>query len=186
MMKFLLPFFILSLIPSQPGNYALGSTDEDISLSTLIEKLEAIPSNINTGLLICLNSSTVPSLGCENEINDGSKMIWCLLKEFCYMEKKPDVINIVECLSTLFGVNVYDIPKEVFDAYVNKTYVSVDRIYNNIHTGVINCELIYGGQSLNSRSPLSDLNQLTQEQIREFITWYIEYYVSLYNQIPLD
>ncbi|XP_023230443.1 uncharacterized protein LOC111630560 [Centruroides sculpturatus] len=186
MMKFLLPFFILSLIPNQPGNFVLGSTDEYISLSTLIEKLEAIPSNINTGLLICLNSSTVPSLGCENEINDGSKMMWCLLKEFCYMEKKPDVINMVECLSTLFGVNVYDIPKEVFDAYVNKTYVSVDSIYNNIHTGVINCELIYGGQSLNSRSPLGNLNQFTLEQITDLLTLYTDYYDYLHPQIPHD
>ncbi|XP_023230444.1 uncharacterized protein LOC111630561 [Centruroides sculpturatus] len=176
MMKFLLPFFILSLIPNQPGNCALGSTDEDISVSTLIEDFEAIPSNITTGLLICLNSSTVPSLGCENEINDGSTMMWCLLKEFCYMEKKPDVINMVECLSSFFGVNVYDLPKEVFDAYVNKIYVSVDSIYTNIHTGVTNCELIYGGQSLNSRSLLDNLNQFMIDDISEYLSSYITLY----------
>ncbi|XP_023239412.1 uncharacterized protein LOC111638018 [Centruroides sculpturatus] len=159
MTKFLLPFFILSLIPNQPRNCALGLINKDISLSTLIEKLEAIPSNITTGLLICLNSSTAPSLGCENEINNGSTIMWCLLKKFCYEENKPNVINVVKCLSTLFGVIVYDLSKEVFDAYVNKVYICVNGIYTNIRTGVTNCDLIYGGLSLNIQSALNNLNK---------------------------
>ncbi|XP_023230432.1 uncharacterized protein LOC111630552 [Centruroides sculpturatus] len=177
MAKFLLSFFILTLIPILPGNCALDSIIENVVtiltpllpsdnlLSTLPEELKEIIVNITTGLPECLNSSTFPSLGCEKEIDSESSMtsivtnISCLLNKVCYRNDTPNVVRVQQCLSKLFSRRVYAVSKDYFNDWVTKVYECIIVIYIDIRAGVTNCDLFNEILALNISSIANNLKE---------------------------
>ncbi|XP_067134871.1 uncharacterized protein [Centruroides vittatus] len=189
MMKFLLPFFVLALIPKQPGNCLMNNMIEyivtimtpllptDNLLPMLPEELYEIIVNITTGLPECFNSSTFPSLGCENEINSESNVVSiltnvsCLLKKVCYRNDTPNVVKFQQCLSKLISRRVYAVSKDYLNDYVTKVYECIIVIYRDIRAGVTNCDLFNDILALNISSIGNNLKEgLFSSSTRNFLT----------------
>ncbi|XP_023242917.1 uncharacterized protein LOC111641043 [Centruroides sculpturatus] len=171
-MKFLLPFFILSLIPKQPGNCVLkpivNIANENLDFDTLFpqvtEEVKVALVNITAGLPQCLDSSKFPSLGCENEIGGGSNVmssvtyISCLLKKVCYKNDTANLVKVVECLSILSSGRVLFTLENTKRNVTAKIYRCLAVIYADSRTGLTNCDLIDSILAINIQSVLENID----------------------------
>ncbi|XP_023239430.1 uncharacterized protein LOC111638040 [Centruroides sculpturatus] len=181
MMKFLLPFLILSLILNQPGNCVVNNVLSTVveSLSTdiinnLPEKLSAVLKefgpNARFGLLNCLNSSMLPYLSCKNETNSGSdwlsifKLIPCVLKKICYANDSASATRVIRCITAVVVITgneaiklVGNMTNDLIEKYVQKIYICLFGIYSYIRNGVTNCDFIDAIQELNVAAIVKNL-----------------------------
>ncbi|XP_023239420.1 uncharacterized protein LOC111638025 [Centruroides sculpturatus] len=169
MMKFVLAFFILSLIPKQPGNCMINIPinvnvlTSGINLpQTLSTVLEEFGPNARVGLLNCLNSTIFPTLECKNETNSGSdwpsilKLIPCVLKKICFANDSASATRVIRCITGVVGYTgenvigvVGNLTDDVLEKYLDNIYGCVFGIYTNIRNGVTNCNFFDGIQELN-------------------------------------
>ncbi|XP_023225336.1 uncharacterized protein LOC111626252 isoform X2 [Centruroides sculpturatus] len=172
MMKFLLPFFILSLIPKQPGDCVVKTfvdilkeiLDFQSLFPQLNEEVKVALINITAGLPQCLDSSTFPSLGCENEIGGGSNVmssvtyLSCLLKKVCYQNDTANLVKVVQCLSILTAARVRFILEDTKRNVTAKIYKCLTVIYYDSRVGLTNCDLIDSILAINIQSALENID----------------------------
>ncbi|XP_023225512.1 uncharacterized protein LOC111626387 [Centruroides sculpturatus] len=185
MIKILLPFFILTLIPKQPGNCVLDSIvkivkenlDFDNLFPQVTDELKVALVNITAGLPQCLDSSKYPSLGCENEIDGGSNVMSivtnmsCLLKKVCYKNNTASLVKVVECFSILSSGRVRITLEDVKRNVTAKIYKCIADIYVVSRAGSTNCDLIDSILALDIQSALENIKTNIIEKLRnDFVT----------------
>ncbi|XP_023218213.1 uncharacterized protein LOC111620515 [Centruroides sculpturatus] len=185
MMKFLLPFFILTLIPKQPVNCVfkeiVNIVKENLNFETLFpqltEEVKVALINITTGLPQCLDSSNFPSLGCENEIGGGSDVMSsvtymsCLLKKVCFKNDTANLVKLVNCLTKLSTARVQYLLEDVKRNITAKIYECIGSTTVNSRNKLINCNLIDRILELDIQSTLSYINTNIIEKLKiNFVT----------------
>ncbi|XP_023218202.1 uncharacterized protein LOC111620506 [Centruroides sculpturatus] len=185
MMMFLLPFFILSLIPKQPGNCVFEGIEnivnENLNFETLFpqvtEELKVALINITVGLPQCLDSNNFPSLGCENEIDGGSNVmssvtyISCLLKKVCYKNDTASLVQAANCLSALILNKLPDLLESIGRNVTAKIDECLASITANSRNGLTDCNLIDNILKLDIQSALDNIETNIIEKIKtNFVT----------------